>query len=331
MKRLTDNFCNLLLFNSRISFYLFFIIILLIVLQNYLYFYFTNVFCLVLILLLGISHGSLDHLKGKKLFKILKIENQILFYFFYIILALTVVGLWLFFPSLMLLLFLIVASFHFGKEDSSYVLWDKKIIIPELMYFIRGSIIVIAPLMLNFNETVSLFSNLLPEQNNFINIIYQLKISNENLSLLLILPFIIIFCTGFYIHANGVAGSIPRLTGYDPFIFDFISVILLNASFNPLVAFTIYFCFLHSPRHSLSLINELDKNNFKRGFKMFLKKALPLTIITAIIFILSLRILTNYYVLDDAITKVIFIGLASLTFPHILLEYLLEKNEKQRN
>jgi len=28
---------------------------------------------------------------------------------------------------------------------------------------------------------------------------------------------------------------------------------------------------------------------------------------------------------------VIFIGLASLTFPHILLEYLLEKNEKQRN
>ena len=28
-------------------------------------------------------------------------------------------------------------------------------------------------------------------------------------------------------------------------------------------------------------------------------------------------------------SKVIFIGLASLTFPHILLEYLLEKNEKK--
>ena len=26
--------------------------------------------------------------------------------------------------------------------------------------------------------------------------------------------------------------------------------------------------------------------------------------------------------------KIIFIGLASLTFPHILLEYLLEKNAK---
>ena len=33
--------------------------------------------------------------------------------------------------------------------------------------------------------------------------------------------------------------------------------------------------------------------------------------------------------LDIAILKIIFIGLASLTFPHILLEYLLEKNEKR--
>ena len=328
MKRLTENFCNLLLYNSRVSIYLFFIIILLIVLQNYIYLYFSNVFCLILILSLGISHGSLDHLKGKKLFKIFKIENQIFFYFSYIILALSVVGLWLFFPSLTLLLFLIVASFHFGKEDSSYVLWDKKIVFPELMYFIRGSIIVIAPLILNFNETISLFSNLLPEENNFINTIYQLNISNKNSPLLFSLPFIIIFCAGFYIHRNGVGGSIPKLTGYDPFIFDFMSVILLNYSFNPLVAFTIYFCFLHSPRHSLILINEIDKNDFKKGFQIFIKKAFPLTFITAIIFLLSLLGLSKYYVLDNAITKVIFIGLASLTFPHILLEYLLEKNEK---
>ena len=39
--------------------------------------------------------------------------------------------------------------------------------------------------------------------------------------------------------------------------------------------------------------------------------------------------LNNFYKLDEAIYKVIFIGLASLTFPHILLEYLLEKNEKR--
>jgi len=46
------------------------------------------------------------------------------------------------------------------------------------------------------------------------------------------------------------------------------------------------------------------------------------------LFVIGVYFITNYYVLDSTILKVIFIGLASLTFPHILLEYLLEKNEK---
>ena len=49
---------------------------------------------------------------------------------------------------------------------------------------------------------------------------------------------------------------------------------------------------------------------------------------TLLLFIISLYFLANYYAFDDAVLKVIFIGLASLTFPHILLEYLIEKNEK---
>ena len=39
-------------------------------------------------------------------------------------------------------------------------------------------------------------------------------------------------------------------------------------------------------------------------------------------------LLNNTYGLDSSILKIIFIGLASLTFPHILLEYFLEKYEK---
>jgi hypothetical protein len=76
------------------------------------------------------------------------------------------------------------------------------------------------------------------------------------------------------------------------------------------------------------LINELDANDFKNGAHIFVKRAIPLTFLTAILYVASLYILSNYYQLNDAILKVIFIGLASLTFPHILLEYLLEKNEK---
>ena len=73
---------------------------------------------------------------------------------------------------------------------------------------------------------------------------------------------------------------------------------------------------------------ELDDNDLKNGLKIFIKKALPLTILTATFCLLGLYLLNNSYNFDSSILKVIFIGLASLTFPHILLEYLIEKNEK---
>jgi hypothetical protein len=82
-------------------------------------------------------------------------------------------------------------------------------------------------------------------------------------------------------------------------------------------------------RHIASIAIQLNNKNFYDGINEFVKKALPLTILTAILFILALIITHNYFEINDAILKIIFIGLASLTFPHILLEYLVEKNEKK--
>ena len=109
---------------------------------------------------------------------------------------------------------------------------------------------------------------------------------------------------------------------------DYFSILIINFYFSPLVAFTIYFCFLHSIRHSISLVYELDNNDLMNGLRIFTKKALPLTIVTATFCFLGLYLLNNTYNFDSSVLKIIFIGLASLTFPHILLEYLIEKNEK---
>ena len=111
-------------------------------------------------------------------------------------------------------------------------------------------------------------------------------------------------------------------------IMDFLSLIILNFFLTPILAFTLYFCFLHSIRHSITLIFELDRS-FKSGLKKFIVKAIPLTFVTAIMFLFMIYFLNSFFKLDEAIYKVIFIGLASLTFPHILLEYILEKNEKR--
>ena len=73
---------------------------------------------------------------------------------------------------------------------------------------------------------------------------------------------------------------------------------------------------------------ELDHEDLINGLLIFIKKALPLTILTATFCLISLYFLNKNYAFDSSILKLIFIGLASLTFPHILLEYLIEKNEK---
>ena len=81
---------------------------------------------LFLILTIGISHGSLDHIKGKQLLKILGFKSCILFYFGYLMISLITIFTWILFPNFLLLFFLIVASYHFGKEDSEFLNKSKK-------------------------------------------------------------------------------------------------------------------------------------------------------------------------------------------------------------
>ncbi len=270
------------------------------------------ILCLFLILSLGISHGALDHIKGKKLLKLLNYKSISTFYILYILVGLSVILLWLLFSKILLLIFLVVASYHFGKEDSEFINSKSNF---DLIYFFKGSLVITAPLLFHTTETLNIFNNL-----NF-DISQSLFISNE---------FLCIFIA-ISLFANIIISLKKDIDIKSLLLMDFISILLINYFLNPILAFTIYFCFLHSIRHSFKLSNELNKKNFIKGFKEFLIKAMPLTILTAILFLVSLFFLNNYYFLDNAISKVIFIGLASLTFPHILLEYFLEKNEKQRN
>ena len=56
--------------------------------------------CLLLILTIGVSHGSLDHVKGKKLFNILNIKKISIFYFLYTLIAISVIIIWIIIPSI---------------------------------------------------------------------------------------------------------------------------------------------------------------------------------------------------------------------------------------
>ena len=272
--------------------------------------------CLFFILSIGISHGALDNQKGKKLNQLYDIKKSYLFYLIYSLIGIGIIIFWLFFPTVSLILFLIVASYHFGKEDMEFLINNKNAS-NLILYFLKGSLIIIAPLMFHFVETINIFKLLLIENENFY---LFLNFIEDNNILLIALSISLLSNIYYFLKDFKIINILIFL--------DFFSIVVLNYFLTPLIAFTVYFCFLHSFRHSISLITELNENSLKSGAITFIKKAMPLTALTAILYVVSLYFLSNYYQLNDAILKIIFIGLASLTFPHILLEYLLEKNEK---
>ena len=276
----------------------------------------SPIICLLLILTIGVSHGSLDHIKGKKLLKILNIKKMYIFYLTYVLLATLIVIIWFLTPSTSLIIFLLVASFHFGKEDTQFLI-DKNSFFYQLFFFLKGLLIILAPAFFHFNETITIFRYLLIDNEFFYSALEFIEVNK-------ILYISIVLSTLSYIYLFLKNFKIQKITIF----FDYFSILILNYFLSPLVAFTIYFCFLHSIRHSISLIYEIDEINFENGIKIFVKKALPLTILTGIFCLIGLYLLNNSYDLNDSILKMIFIGLASLTFPHILLEYFLEKNEK---
>ena len=134
------------------------------------------------------------------------------------------------------------------------------------------------PLFCKFDETLEIFRSLYIENDIFFNLL--ISFDNKNIFLYLVL---ISFLSNFIISKNNKITLVS-----ESFV-----LFMLNLFTAPLVAFTIYFCFLHSIRHSISLAHELNKKDFKAGLKDFLKKSLPLTLVTAILIYYLFIFFTN--------------------------------------
>ena len=171
--------------------------------------------CLFLILIFGISHGSLDNIKGEKLFKLLGYNSKYLFYLSYIIISSLIILSWLILPNFVLLIFLIVASYHFGKEDTVFKL-KKSFPRNEILFFFKGSTIIIAPLLFQRDSTNEIFATL-----NFY--IFESSFFNDIvLIILLVLSFFSSICL-----SKGKSADFNNIM-----ILDYFSIIILNLFLN---------------------------------------------------------------------------------------------------
>ena len=265
------------------------------------------VLCIFLVMSIGTSHGALDHLKGRKVSDALHVESIVPFYVLYIALAVMTFCVWLISPAFLWASFLAVAAYHFGKEDAEFAVTERSPL-HEALFLFKGCAVIAGPLLLSRTETLEIFLAL------------NLDLSSSPL----IRPEFLVGVLGLSLGSSLLLGRGQPRQVQALLVSDLLAVILLNVALHPLLAFTLYFCLLHSVRHSLSLMLELGPN-LKAGFGVFVRKALPLTLVVAVVFLSSFQYIRAEYALSDAVSKVVFVGLAALTFPHILLEYLFER------
>jgi beta-carotene 15,15'-dioxygenase len=251
-------------------------------------------FSLFLIIFVGIPHGALDGAISITLGYSKRLILQLCFFVTYLSISAFVVIIWYFFPVLSLVFFLLISIFHFGCGDLD---WKK-----NRTYFINGyfhgGLVILGIIFFNRLEVNYFFSVLAGEQLSLLWTCLYIGL------FLWLSALIFIVC-----NLNRI-----RLSKY--YISLIIFICLVITILPPLPAFAIYFCFIHSLHHIKRIIPTLLNFMEKR-------KAVSLMITLSVMSWLGGGIafysILNLNVFPDAILKVTFIGLAALTYPHMIL------------
>ncbi|MGB1911546.1 MAG: Brp/Blh family beta-carotene 15,15'-dioxygenase, partial [Candidatus Puniceispirillaceae bacterium] len=91
----------------------------------------------------------------------------------------------------------------------------------------------------------------------------------------------------------------------------------LMAVLPPLAGFAVYFCLVHSRRHFLSIFSAMRTI---LPVQIIVRTALGLTVATWLMAGAGYWIQTQYAVaIDEAVLRTVFILLAALTLPHMIL------------
>ena len=241
----------------------------------------------IMILFLGVPHGALDAVLAEKTLNIKSIFDWIFFLLEYCTLAIIIVIISLYLPLIFVIGFLIISIYHFSTDLSLNVPF-----ISRLLY--GGAIIFISSI--NYSDDIILLFSMLSGSDVAELIHYPIKF--------LSIPWLILLiCVAIYQTATDINEAIIIIV-----------LGILSLLVPPLISFTIYFCFMHSLRHIIQSVQITKKFNLKYHIKMII---LPMS--GVLISTLICRLLLKNQSVDEKIIKIVFLGLAALTVPHMII------------
>ena len=252
------------------------------------------------IMLVGIPHGSLDHL----LIPNQNTNSKLKFYIFYVGLILLNLLIWKFSLVLGLLLFFFISSYHFG-ESQLFKFEIKNKLISHISYLFWGASVIFSFFFYNIEELVIL-SNSYEDTRNLL--------SNINLNIFSYLYFFsnAITIVLFLIFVTKLNFKITRVISEVFFLF----VIHLSSFLFPLlICFTLFFIILHSLPSLVNQYNYFRASNLNFVIKDFIVLMAPYSLLS-ILFILFISFCSYSNVINYSIPLISIILISVITLPH---------------
>lgn len=246
-----------------------------------------DMLALLAVLLIGVPHGAADAAIAMQTRLADSRQKLIAFLALYCAVTALVIAAWYASPSMALLIFLALTVFHFGRGDA--LVYGRGLV--SLRALLHGGFII--SVALAHEVEVSALFRLLTAQDAW------------PIMTVLRLTFLL------WLIALGVAliGNKITLSAFG----EIAALFVLACILPPLVAFAVYFCGVHSLRHFKRLARDPRLNRVAHR-----RLALWLAAIS-ILAIAGAAYSINPQQIGDGLMQSLFIALAALTVPHMLL------------
>jgi beta-carotene 15,15'-dioxygenase len=253
----------------------------------------------ILILTFGVLHGANDlvlinHLNPDKKINFIKLIGIYVFIVGISVLFFT------FIPSVALLLFILVSSYHFGEQHWNAIITTKKTFVSLVFHFIYGLLVLLLLFYINSREVISIIAEITE---------YTISEDSIEIALLLCLAIFIITTIKMYFVSTEFKNNI-----FEQLFYLVVLGIVFKAS-SLIWGFTIYFIFWHSIPSLNDQITFLYGTSTWANFKQYFKTAFIYWFISLV------GIFGLYYIAKDMLVfdALFFAFLASITFPHFLV------------
>ncbi len=254
-----------------------------------------NIISFLLIFFIGLPHGSFDGAVAA-LVGFNKTIQFVQFLFYYIILFFFVILFWLNFSIIALTIFIIMTIIHFGLCDWTNFKINKY---KYSVSFTYGMTIIFGIIFFNEKQSFLIFEYLTNDK------IYLIQ------KYLFIPYFLTILSIIYFIYLSIFEKKLRKG------VIEILFLLIIFYFLDPLLSFAIYFCFFHTYKHLKHLIKNIYLNLTNKKFVIY--STLVFTIISWVGGLGIIYYLVQNLSLYESILKVIFIGLAALTLPHMLL------------